>query len=170
MAAVSNNTTDCPGCGLRAPVHHGPTHPYVVSSPACWAAYGEVLAREYQDQGYGALHQVTVDAYAVQHPGVPERRSIQSVALHLITLCLVMEDGADPQAGPRLHQRLAARASFHWLEPPRPNGSLTVADVAEATTAADHLRLVEAWARDVWQAWERHHAIVRHWIRVELDH
>jgi hypothetical protein len=32
-------------------------------------------------------------------PGVPERRSIQSVTLHLITLCLVLEDGADPRAG-----------------------------------------------------------------------
>jgi hypothetical protein len=147
---------------------HGPTHPYVRSSPACWAIYGKILAREYENPNYWALHQVTVDAYAVQHPGVPERRSIQSVALHLITLCLVIEDGASPQAGPRLHKRLAGRPSFHWLEPPRPNGSLTVADVAQAATAAEHLRLVNAWARGIWDAWQPHHATVRNWISREL--
>jgi hypothetical protein len=111
---------------------------------------------------------VTVDAYAVQHPGVPERRSIQSVALHLITLCLVLEDNADPRVGPRLHKRLAGRSSFHWLEPPRPNGTLTVADVVHAQTAAAHVREVEAWARDVWKAWSPHHATVREWIRQQL--
>lgn len=39
----------CPGCGLMTAVQDGPTHPYVVSSPGCWAIYGEVLAREYQN-------------------------------------------------------------------------------------------------------------------------
>ena len=47
----------------------GPTHPYYGCSPACWARYGEVLAREFQDPAYFGLHQLTVDAYAVQHPG-----------------------------------------------------------------------------------------------------
>ena len=94
--------------------------------------YGEVLAREYGDPAYFRIHQLTVDTYAVQHPGTPERRSIQSVALHLITLGLVLERGADPSAGPRLHRRLASRPAFHWLEPPRPIGRITVADVRRA--------------------------------------
>ena len=61
------------------------------SSPSCWAAYGEVLAREYNDPAFMAAHRLTVDAYAVQHPGRPSPQSIQSVALHLISLCLVLE-------------------------------------------------------------------------------
>ena len=144
--------------------HAGPTHPYIGASPACWALFGEVLAREYGDPKYFRLHQVTVDTYAVQHPGLPERRSIQSVAVHLITLCLVLEDGADPAEGPKLHKRLAVSNSFHWLEPPHPNGRITVADVLEARTPAEHEALVDAWARDVWVAWKPHHATVRSWI------
>ena len=154
----------CQGCGLVLPTRVGPTHPYIGASPACWALFGEVLAREYGDREYFRLHQLTVDTYAVQHPGVPERRAIQSVAVHLITLCLVLEEGADPAAGPALHTRVAGRASFHWLEPPVPNGRITVADVLQARSPSEHERMVKAWARDVWAAWERHHVTVREWI------
>ena len=159
----------CPGCGLVLPEHHGPAHPYLGASPACWAVYGEVLAREYGDPAYFRIHQLTVDAYAVQHPGAPERRTIQSVALHLITLCLVVERDADPTAGPNLHRRLAGRAAFHWLDPPEPRGRLTVADVRRADSAAEHASVVEAWARDVWAAWEPHHGTVRGWIEHGLE-
>jgi len=48
----------CPGCGALLPVENGPTHPYMRSSPACWARYGEVLAREFGDPAYFALHQL----------------------------------------------------------------------------------------------------------------
>ena len=154
----------CEGCGLVLRAHIGPTHPYVGASPACWALFGEVLAREYRTPAYARLHQVTVDAYAVQHPGTPERRSIQSVAVHLITLCLVLEEGADPREGPKLHKRLAGWPEFHWLEPPNPNGYITVADVLKAATPAEHERAVEEWGRDVWAAWARHHGTVREWI------
>jgi hypothetical protein len=154
----------CPGCGLVLPVREGSTHAYVGSSPACWALYGEVLAREYNDASYRRVHQLTVDTYAVQHPGVSERRAIQSVAVHLMTLCLVLEDGVDPREGPALHKRFVKRPFFDWLEPPRPNGRLTIADVLEARTAPDHERKVGEWARDVWAAWAPHHATVRAWL------
>ena len=160
---TSTEVSRCQGCGVVLPAHAGPTHPYIGASPACWALFGELLAREYGDPEYFRLHQVTVDTYAVQHPGVPERRSIQSVAVHLITLCLVLEGGADPRDGPALHKRLAGLA-FHWLEPPIPNGRITVADVLQAQTPAEHERMVEAWARDVWSAWEPHQATVRRWV------
>ena len=158
----------CPGCGLVAPATSGPVHPYVASSAACWAIYGGVLAREYEDREYGRLHQVTVDAYAVQHPGVPERRTIQSVAIHLITLCLFFEQRLDPKAGPALHKRLADHSSFQWLKPPSPNGTMTIAEVARASDADEHLRLVDMWARDIWTAWRFHHATVRTWIATKL--
>jgi hypothetical protein len=165
----TSDASTCPGCGLTLPARAGPTHAYIGASPACWALYGEVLAREYDDPRYARLHQITVDTYAVQHPGVPERRSIQSVALHLITLCLVLEDGADPREGPTLHGRLAESSSFHWLEPPSSNGHITVVDVLRARTPTEHERMVEAWARDVWSAWSQHHATVRDWIERTLS-
>ena len=83
----------CPGCGLVLPARDGPAHPYIGASPACWALFGELLAREYADPRYRRVHRTTVDAYATQHPGVPERRSVQSVALHLAGLLLVFEEG-----------------------------------------------------------------------------
>lgn len=157
----------CPGCDLILPRVDGPTHAYLGSTPACWALYGEVLAREFQDRSLFGVHQLTVDAYAVQHPGVEQRRTIQSVAVHLMTLALWVEDGADPRAGSVLHARMVARPDYTWLEPPRPNGTLTVADVHRAT-AGEHRGAVEAWARSVWQAWDEHHPTVREWIRERL--
>jgi hypothetical protein len=157
--------TGCPGCGLVLPPREGTTHPYLGASAGCWALYGEILAREYGDPAYSRLHQLTADTYAVQHPGAPERRSIQSVALHLMTLCLFLEDGVDPRRGPALHKRFVReRARFGWLEPPRPNGRITVADVHRAASPAEHERAVETWARDVWAAWSGHHGTVRGWI------
>lgn len=45
----------CVGCGGLFPEMDGPTHRYMESSPGCWAAYGEVLARE---RGARALNRV----------------------------------------------------------------------------------------------------------------
>jgi hypothetical protein len=158
--------TACPGCGVRLPPRSGPTHAYIGASAACWALYGELLAREFQDASLLDVHKLTVDAYAVQHPGKPERRAIQSVGIHLATLSLVLEHGADPREGPKLHRRLVRRPELTWLEPPRPNGTLTVADVLAAD---DHRAAVRAWARDVWDAWSAHHATVESWLAHALD-
>jgi Family of unknown function (DUF5946) len=129
-------------------------HPYLGASPACWGLWGEVQLRR--------PGQLGIDAYAVQHPGVPERRSIQSVALHLMTLCLVFERGMDPAHGSKLHQRLVRRLpELHWLDPPAPNGTLTVADVVGGTS-------VEDWARNIWEAWSPHHELVRDWLDKSL--
>ena len=38
-----------------------------------------------------AAHQLTVDAYAIQHPGKPSAQSIQSVCVHLISLYASLE-------------------------------------------------------------------------------
>jgi hypothetical protein len=158
----------CAGCGLELPAIDGPAHPYIGASAACWALYGELLAREYQDAELFARHQLTVDTYAVQHPGVEERRSAQSVGLHLMTLCLVLGRGADPADGSLLHRRFVERPAWEWLEPPQPNGTMTVADVIAATSADKHHRLVGAWAADVWAAWAVHHARVRTWVDANL--
>jgi len=158
----------CPGCGLDLPASDGPTHAYIGASPPCWGLYGELLAREFEDRARFALHQLTVDTYAVQHPGVPERRTKQSVGLHLMTLCLVLERGADPAEGPRLHKHFVERPDWPWLDPPRPNGTLIVANVLEAATVQEHHARVRAWAADVWAAWEPHHEAVHRWLDAAL--
>ena len=166
---MSAATSPCPGCGLELPECDGPTHPYIGASPACWALYGELLAREYGELRYPPSHRMTVDVYAVQHPGLPERRSIQSVAVHLIALCLVMERGvATVKVRELMGRVLQTEPALEWLEPPSPNGSVTVRDVLASRDLAEHAANVERWARDVWDAWAPHHDQVHEWIGESL--
>jgi hypothetical protein len=155
----------CPGCGAAVPdVEETRRHEYVGSAPGCWLLYSEVLAREYGDFRYTPAHQLTVDAYAVQHPGVPERRSARSVAIHLVGLCLTLERGRGPAELPRLRQRLAPpRRTFPWLMPPTSVGELTVLEVHAAEAPEAHRAVVDRWARSAWEAWSSHHAQVRAW-------
>lgn len=136
----------------------------MTSSPACWRRFGEVLAREFGDPAWLTPHQITVDAYAGQHPGSPGRRSNQSVALHLTTLGLVFERDFDPSKAPALHKWMAHRPDYTRLEPPSMKGRLTVADVLAASDPAEHERLVREWGRDVWDAWSAHHATIWDWL------
>lgn len=153
----------CPGCGVALTEAEGPVHRYMTSSPACWAAYGEVLAREYSDPAWMAAHRLTVDAYAVQHPGDDSRQAVRSVALHLISLHAILERGVSGPDATRLLQRAAAIPDFAWLPPPANRGKTTVEDVLAATCAADHEKRVRRWAEDAWQAWGAHHDQVGAW-------
>jgi Family of unknown function (DUF5946) len=161
----SETLQHCVGCGALVPAIDGPTHPYIGASPGCWAIYGEVLAKEYGEYGYPAVHRLTVDAYAAQHPGVPGRRSIQSVAVHLISLHLILERGYGPEkAAAAIRKALdTRRQEFVWLDPPDSPGAVTVLDVLEARDLAEHTERVMEWAASVWEAWEPHHHTVRRW-------
>jgi len=159
----------CCGCGAELPAGEGPVHRYMTSSPSCWAAYGAVLAREYGDRRYARLHRMSVDAYAVQHPGTESPPAIQSVAVHLCRLCLVLEEGISiEQANDAMLAIQTVEGRFRWLEPPAKRGEITVADVFAAATPEAHLERVEAWARGVWAAWAPHRATVRGWLPAGL--
>lgn len=158
-------TDTCFSCGGEYPDIEGPTHRYMSSSPGCWAVYGEVLAREYSDPQYFRVHRLTVDSYAVQHPGSPSRQSIHSVGLHLIRLCLFLEHGlAAEAANAAMLEAGKHKHDFVWLEPPETLGDITVSDVAKATDASEHIRRVRAWARSAWEAWSVHHATIRSFL------
>ena len=78
----------CHGCGAMVDDLPGKPHPYVGANAGCWELYGRVLAHEYEALPLlRETHLLTVDTYSVQHPGVPCRRSIQSVSIHLMRLC-----------------------------------------------------------------------------------
>ncbi len=156
-------TIRCQGCDALVPASDGPTG--YGAAPGCWALYGAVLAKEYSDIRFGSMHRLTVDTYAVQHPGQPERRAIKSVAVHLIGLHLALERGL----APALHRHTLQRAAeisdaLVWLVPPSFLGAITVADVHRAGDDPEaHNRLVTAWARSTWQAWALHHDQIRRW-------
>jgi hypothetical protein len=154
----------CFGCGAMVPDTAGPTHAYIGASSGCWAVYTDILAAEYGAFQYPDCHRLTVDAYAVQHPGVAGPQSIRSVAVHLIGLHLVLERGYDATQTTRSIAYHARNSdAFVWLHPPANPATLTVLDVRGATTPEEHTERVGRWARSVWDAWQPHHEIVREW-------
>ena len=159
----------CPGCGERyLPQVLDETHPYIGASAACWATFGEVLAREFGDLAYGRLHRNTVDVYAVQHPGTDGRRERQSAALHLIGICHWLEHDLEVERLNAITQRLANTArDWSWLDPPA-GYPMTVVDLLAARDGPEHLRLVRLWAERTWEAWSAHHGVVRAWATEAL--
>lgn len=159
-----NQLVPCVGCAGMFPDIEGATHRYIESSPGCWACYGEVLAREYSDYRYARVHQLTVDAYAVQHPGTPSPQSIQSVTLHLVSLCAILENDIKVSRASKLIKKLTRyKDRFRWITPPSSMGTMTVKDVHNAGDAEEHLFLVRKWAETAWSAWSDHHPVVREW-------
>jgi hypothetical protein len=156
--------TICCGCGAEFPAFEGPVHRYMHSSPACWYAFGQVLAREYSSPEYFEVHRLSVDAYAVQHPGDDSRQAIQSVGVHLVRLCFFLERGLVPEQANNAMLKAAQHKDHHtWLERPASLGSVTVKDVLAAQDIEQHKAAVHAWARAAWEAWSAHHALVRKW-------
>lgn len=156
--------TRCRGCRAVVPALEGPTDPYFGASPGCWAIYGEVLAREYGEYRFPPVHRMTLDSYALQHPGRPSRKAIHSISIHLTSLYFMIETGLDTeQATSAVRRLLRQLEAFHWLEPPSSFGHLTVLDVHETASLADHSRTVREWAGSVWEAWSPHHDTVRAW-------
>lgn len=153
----------CVGCGASVRDLDGPTHPYIGASAGCWQLYCDVLALEYGEYGYPACHRLTVDAYAVQHPGRPSQQSIQSVGLHLVSLHLSLEEGLTAGMVTARMRDVLRAADFVWLEPPSLAGTINIVAVAGASGFAEHERRVREWAESVWAAWRAHHATVKAW-------
>lgn len=162
---MNDQRLSCPGCGAWFIAVDGPVHPYMESSPACWQAFGEVLAREYGDPALFATHRLSVDAYAVQHPGGESRQAIQSVGVHLSRLCLFLEHGLAPEAANAAMLRVGKiKDTIHKLARPPHLGTVTVADVVATKSAEEHAITVRKWASSAWGAWSEHHNTVRRWL------
>ena len=107
----------------------------------------------------------------MQHPGgaQQDRRQRQSVAVHLISLCLRYEFGQPPeralaQRGKTSWHVLARVGMQDWpfLLPPSDLGAVTVRDV-HVTAAQERAGRMQDWARAAWTAWAGHHDVVRPW-------
>ena len=165
-------TLVCVGCAGLVPEAPGPVHPYMRASPGCWALYGEVGVRVMTAAEVPAAGWHHVDAYAVQHPGgaQTDRRQRQSVAVHLITLCLLHEFGASPERASARRSRTSERVlpavglqDWPYLTPPADLGAVTTAEVHAAEGAEQFSERLTGWARSAWVAWSAHHDLVRTW-------
>jgi hypothetical protein len=152
----------CPGCAVTLPPIDGAVHRYMESSAACWAKFGELLAREYESRDYAPAHHLTVDAYAVQHPGKPSPQTIQSVAVHLISLHAMLELGVEHRIAQHI-KKCADRGRFTWLDPPQGPAEITILHPLAAPSADTHLIAVKDWATAAWRAWAPHHDQIRVW-------
>lgn len=165
----------CPSCGLRMPARKTTTsRGYYNTSDECWDLYTEVLGTEYSNAFlFGQVHQLTVDAYAVQHAGRPHPD--KSLDVHLYGLYLGLEKSVRSPYIPPLLQRLVATIEV-WphYEPPTERVALTVFDVALCDSTEDHIRVVREWAQTVWESWSQYHAevakLVSHHLKTDLAH
>lgn len=159
---MTSATVRCRGCGGLVPDIEGPTHRYMLAAPGCWAAYSVVLGGAALPDDVPEPHRsLTVDAYAVQHPGEPNAQAIQSVWVHLITLHLALERDWPPTRLVIIRRTAAdATSTRPWLEPPPAMGAATAIDVASAAEG-DVADTVRAWVEGAWDAWKAHHEAVR---------
>lgn len=164
MGEFIKNTTPidlmpCYGCGAMVENIPGQPHKYIGASQGCWNLYGQILALEYTSFQYPSLtHRLTVDTYAIQHPGYPGKQSSQSVHGHLLSLYFIfMKNASGKEATDKINQFLSKAHVYSWLEPPVPNGTLTVSDVLKSGQINLHEKLVREWAEDVWNCWYKLH-------------
>lgn len=157
----------CIGCGGLFMACDGPVHDYMDSSPACWRAFCEVLAAEYAAPELQPVHRLSVDAYAVQHPGGDSRQAIQSVGLHLARLYIQLEHPRPPYETNDFMRRFASRkTTLERLKPPQ-RFSITVADVAPFAGTRQHESKVRDWAHAAWSDWRVAHESVRRWATAQ---
>jgi hypothetical protein len=150
----------CPGCQALLPrIENGVIHRYMTSSAACWEIFGKLFNDPDRPVASSPFNALSVDAYAVHHPGTPSNQTINSVAIHTMVLYGILERGFKPDQALWLRQR-PGRANpsekhgrFHWLPPPSFEGSLTVADVVAGGTPLERSALLERWVRELWSRW-----------------
>lgn len=152
----------CQSCGAKVPPSTtGATHNYLDASPGCWARFGEVLSREYSDVTYFSVHALTVDAYALQHPGQESPKTIQSINLHLASLYAYYKQHVALHELAQLKSTVAKQKNhFCWLEPPENLGTIAVNDVWKSETAQQHRESVIYWGEIVLNCWRSHYKYI----------
>ena len=153
----------CNSCGAETPSSPtGATHPYLDASPGCWARYGEVLAREYSNAQYFSVHAITVDAYAMQHPGTERSQTINSVNLHLASLYAYYRNHVEISQLSQLKCHLTQRKErFRWLSPPPDLGGMTINNIWQAKMAEQHCKSVIEWGEVVFDCWRDYHSYLQ---------
>ncbi len=139
---------------------------YFDTSQECWSVFTEVIGAEFSNAAlFGKVHQLTVDAYAVQHVG--GRHPDKSVCIHLTGLYLVLERGIPPPSVAPYLQQLASRVhDWPHFYPPSVVWSRTIFDIA---TADDHAAAVREWAAGVWAGWCGSHRAIAQLGSAHLD-
>ena len=171
QGAVLTGAASCPGCGLLHEPADLDRPQDLLASGECAQEYAAAASCFYADPGLVPLRQHVVDAYACQHPLATTRRGVQTTALCLMTLDLVVECGLDVALGSALHQEMVrTRPAFVALPAPDLSATLTYRHLDSAASPQARGRQAREWAESVWQAWAAHHAQVRRWNQLLVPH
>lgn len=142
----------CPACGAPLGGRAG-----------CQAVFDAVGALSWTSPVRGAVHNLAVDTYAMQHPE-EYGRSAKSYAAHLLGLCCGIEHPGDA----KLYWSIA-----RWLDggklldkPPllASRGRSTIPVPGDAESDAQFAARVRVWAADVWDAYADQQALARQWL------
>ena len=150
--------TPCPSCGARLGGRDG-----------CQSAFDQLSAEAWTSPGRGAVHNLVVDTYAMQH-AEEYGRSPKSYAAHLTALCCGVEHAGDQKLYWAISRWLDGPATFE--KPPllTRRGSLTIADVYVAAREDEYVDLVRRWAGDVWAAYADQQKRARTWLDAVRTH
>ncbi len=144
----------CVGCGAEVADIEYPVHSDMRTSPGCWALFCELLGREFSDPAYWPVHQLTVNAYALQH-------AASNPALHLLALCLRFDHGySDAQILPIMRAAKKRNARLPEIGGPR-YVTLTVLSVHAARNEWEHIASVTEWAQSAWKSFDDFHEVIR---------
>lgn len=162
----------CPGCGLLHEAGGLDPPQDLLATAECADQYADVVSSFYSDPGLVPLRQYVVDTYACQHPLGTTRRGVQTTALCLMTLDLVLERGLDAALGSTLHQEMMRKRPdfFVTLAAPDLRTALTYRHLSGAPIRQAQGGRAREWAQSVWDAWTEHHAQVRQWNQLLVPH
>lgn len=147
----------CPSCGAPLGGRDG-----------CQSHFDELSAQAWGNPVRGAMHNLVVDAYALQHPD-EYCESAKSYAAHLTGLCCGVEHPGDQ----KLYWQIA-----RWLDGPATIEKPAAVDARGRQTISTIVNLsndtyrtaVRQWASSVWIAYESQQYLARTWLAEVLRH
>ncbi len=155
-------------CGADVPDEHGPLHPYMGAEAGCWRCFGDLQARLLEG---GKAISLVADTYAAQHPANAgeDRRQRQSIAVHLVALCLHLAHGVPEDDLDRHRVLISARvlpslgeSGWPMLTPPTTWGPWNAVSLLALPTSVLQSATQE-WTAQVWAAWAAEHSVVEGW-------
>ncbi|MBA3823156.1 MAG: hypothetical protein H0X24_04515 [Ktedonobacterales bacterium] len=151
------DSTPCPECG--AAISGG--------REGCQAQMDALNARARSDVRYASTARLAFDTYCMQHPAT-YCVSAKSYAAHLMGLCCGVDFAGNPVIYTALQRWLNGSKALTKPPVPPERGSMTVRDVAAATTPQTYAQAVQHWAATVWADYQSQHALAHDWIAAAL--
>ena len=155
----------CSDCFVQLPKLHetAPIHRYLGGSASCWDQFSWLNNAGEPPVAAGRYNALLIDAYCVQHHGIPIPPAINSVAVHGIALYAAFEMGMslDKAVWVRQFSTFGADGKKHgqfvWLTPPDQKGCVTINDIVTQPTPEKRAEMLDNYVLDVWATWKAVH-------------